>query len=302
MKKIIANISFLICKISFYLSSFIVTAALYLCTGYTDPIGLSLTSVVGFLLVLMFRNLVWRRYVAHKKDHNGKKILKEFLLFSVLCQIFLVVVFPASSILPRWFLESFKIAHYVEGEECSIGPYLQSAQNFWGKQIDFTKVHVVEGGIMKNLHYLQKIGWIAKDNNYVRDANVFGNTIYLADISSCLSKPTIFHELTHVWQMQNTVIFGPDQIPEFIHTTYQQFYEPDVPYDYGGYPGLKKAKEEGKPFFDFGMEQQAMMVQHLTWFNDGFEFKENEGGVTFTLEYKDLLQFFVNQMLTFKRS
>lgn len=302
MKKALLKILSLVSIIFFHLLAFIVTAALYLSTGYTNPLGLILTSLVGFSIVSIIRRIAWRRYVAGEQGYIGKKFIREFLLFSVLCQLFLILVFPIESIFPRWFLESAKIVHYVEEKECNIGDYLYSAKAFWGDQIDFSRVNVVEGGIMKNLYYLQKIGWIAKDNNYVREANVFGSTIYLADASSCEDKPTIFHELTHVWQIQNTVVFGPSQITGFIHTTYQQFYEPNVPYEYGGYAGLKKAKEEGKKFVDFGMEQQAMIIQHLIWFKDGFAFTEEEGGKVYAEAYKSILEEYANEMLSFKRS
>ncbi len=302
MKIIFHKIVHLFLRALFYLWSFIATVALYLCIGYTSSLALILLSVIGFAFTSIFRNQVWRRFVVHKKLQTKKTILSEFIIFSLLCQFFLLAVFPVSSLLPKSILESIKITHYVEGEECNIEAYINEAKNFWGDQIDFTKVNVVEGGIMKNLHYLQKIGWIAKDNNYVRDANVFGSTIYVADASACLSKPTIFHELTHVWQVQNTVIFGPELIPDFIHITYQQFYDPHTPYDYGGYYGLKKAKEEGKAFLDFGMEQQAMIVQHLRWFNDGLVFTEEEGGKVYTEAYKSILEEYVNEMLSFKRS
>jgi hypothetical protein len=125
----------------------------------------------------------------------------------------------------------------------------------------------------------------------------FGNTIYFTDISPCPLSYLYFHEMTHIWQMnhQRKLLFGFSTIPSWIRYVYKQFTDSDVLYDYGGVAGLRRARQEGKLFSDFGTEQQAMIVEDRYSANAGYTISPD--GEAFTEEYKELLEYYVHNML-----
>lgn len=293
--KISSYLKHVVTECFFFFCAVISSLILFVSTGHHRPGALFLIITGGFLIVSVLRNVVWRYALRLQNMQRVMHVVFEYLFFSVVAQIFLVLVVPLSSVVPEHILSRTGIIESAD-ELCSTAEYRTAAQLFWGNAIDFTHVHVYRGGGVENLRRLEEMGILKEGNNFVRSAMTFGNTIYVTKDSQCLSKQTFFHEMTHVWQFQTqrSELFGIRTIPGWLRYEFLQMKSPDILYEYNGYYGLKAAYEHGKGFFDFNLEQQAMFVEHLMWFRDGFMLPE---GRDLSQKYIDLLQIYTNEML-----
>ena len=214
---------------------------------------------------------------------------------AIVFQVFLILIVPRSSFVPDILLERSGITDFLEGSVCDTEGYLRMLKSFWGANIDFDKVRIVQGGMMANLAFLNKLGMI-KDG-HVRSAMTFGNTIYLGNITPCPTGELYFHEMTHVWQTQTqqSHLFGLKSVSGWIRLHYAQVVNPDPLYNYGGYYGLLAAKNQNKKFLDFNIEEQAMIVEHWYWIiKKGYVLPEGE---VLTEKYAKLLEYYVSDML-----
>ena len=118
-----------------------------------------------------------------------------------------------------------------------------SEQNLY--LIDFSSVTVVHGGMPK---------WTKNAGGMVID-----QTIHV-DECCCPSTSLLVHELFHVWQVQSGVLFKDGSFG-FWEWLWKQIVDRSGSYNYGGEEGLWSALEGNTPFIDFGIEQQAEMMQ-----------------------------------------
>src|SRR3989338_6148163 len=281
-------------RILFFILGYIAGIFFVLIGGFLESFGLFLEMTAGFALVCLLRNFVWRK-VFHKSIQSWKQIVGEFVVFAIVFQVFLILIVPRSSFVPDILLERSGITDFLEGSVCDTEGYLRMLKSFWGANIDFDKVRIVQGGMMANLAFLNKLGMI-KDG-HVRSAITFGNTIYLGNITPCPTGELYFHEMTHVWQTQTqqSHLFGLKSVSGWIRLHYAQVVNPDPLYNYGGYYGLLAAKNQNKKFLDFNIEEQAMIVEHWYWIiKKGYVLPEGE---VLTEKYAKLLEYYVSDML-----
>ncbi len=288
-------------EIVFFIFLTLCTSILFISFGFSDPIPLFLLGVASFGVTSALRNLVWRRYVIHTNIQPRKHILIECMVFILLFQSLLVLFVPLSSVVPGRLLESLHILTYIEGDVCARDAYFENAREFWGNTINFEDVHIVAGGEMYVMQALVNRGMLSGDTTYLRSAVTFGDTIYTSSIDECMTLPIFFHEMTHVWQMQTQrkTLWGITTVPDWISYVYTQFTNPDILYDYGGGNGLMQAEAEGKSFFDYGIEQQAMIIGDLMWFRIGYVLPE---GKEYSKRYQAVLEQYATEMLKGNRT
>ncbi len=284
-----------ITEIFFYVVAYFIEILLLITWGYTGPLGLLVEIVSGFCIASVFRNHIWRYAVVHTPLQTRNRVALECVVYVVLLQIVLIVVVPMSSILPEPLIERIGIVYPLEKTTCDVRTEIKMMESLWGKQITFNDVHFVQGGLEHILRLLEVQHSIPSGS--ARSAMTFGTTIYFADVSVCPNGHLYIHEMTHVWQMtyRRNTTFGWRTIPTWIWEAYTQYMNPDVLYNYGGPEGLLKAKDEEKRFSNFGIEQQAMIVEDRYSANAGYS--SSPEGFTYTNAYKELLEWYVRKML-----
>jgi len=292
MSKFLTAVYKIIAEGVFFIFSYLIGILLVLSFGFLESIGLCIELISGFLITLLFREYIWRRKIRKKQNSTRKRLMWEFIIFFILLQSFLIFTFPLSSVIPQKILENVGLIYPIENTNCAIREELQR-RTLWDDRIDYKKVRIVAGGLMRILWTLEQKGFIGR--GYARVAETFGSTIYLYDLKECPSSNVYFHEMTHIWQIQHarSRIFGVTTIPSWIRYYYLQITNSNVLYDYGGEAGLYRAKEEGRRFIDFGLEQQAMIVED--WYWKSVDSMSDQGEI-FTEEYKELLDYYVDDM------
>ena len=120
----------------------------------------------------------------------------------------------------------------MSGEEIAV------ASRVFGGAIDFERVRIDE----------RAVGPLVTERPYTSFHTI-------NDWSSTLDQSTLIHELTHVWQYEQS---GAIYMPQALH---QQFTRGDDAYNYKGVPGLQAAKAAGTSLTSFGREEQAQIVE-----------------------------------------
>jgi hypothetical protein len=143
---------------------------------------------------------------------------------------------------------------------------LQEAQLVFGSSLDFDRIWVHEEVAFPNI--IGRIGAaLARQKAPTNNAVTLGNHVYFPvqlkidqqkiENSDFQDIGWLIHELTHVWQFQNTgikylfkAILGHIRLGSKV-------------YDYGGKKGLKEAVDGGKTFAQFNPEQQGDIVRRI---------------------------------------
>lgn len=223
----------------------------------------------------------------------------ELFVFLFIWEMILVALFPLHSVLPEQVLARMNLVQEAEGPTCQVDIRIERTKEFYkNSNLDFEKVRFVYGGLHQTTAFFQNKG-IKIDFLAPRSGITIGNTIYFVDPSYyCVPTSVVVHELVHVWQYQNGANQGLAHVPEALQWQYYQFADPQRLYDYGGSEGLRKARQEGKTFFDFGIEQQAEMVaNYYHAVVQEYRYVPIIGGEEFTSEYIYQLEFFTRPVL-----
>lgn len=139
--------------------------------------------------------------------------------------------------------------------DASIPAFLRSGVDMGTVQQTVSKPTEDDRGAIADVH--------SDDPNHIR---VFDPGAYNADVRN--------HELTHVYQNNRS----PD-----ISTTNSsvgKYRVDNTSYDYGGQQGLVQARNAGKTIANFGIEQQAEMVEDYKHSHDAFLAKVKDGTAT----------------------
>ncbi len=292
-----------VAEILMFFMAYLLWVIFLLITGLLESIELYFQFVIAFLLASLFRNFVWRQWVAKRPLQKYRQILIEFVIFSIILQVFFIFFFPLNSIIPEKFLIKIGFVNDVRNPFCDTDRQYKLVENILGGQVDFSKVKIIQGGEPYIFYWLKR--WGIVDNQIFRTAEAFGNTIYFGSTNykgdesyyRCPEDYAFVHEMVHVWQFQHGRIemFGFKHIFNYPIYLYTQFYNPDSLYNYGGEIGLKEAKKSGKKFLDFNTEQQAMIIEDMYWFNIGNVWNSN--GENFTEEYGELLSYYTKEII-----
>lgn len=296
MMKVFKFIIVIFGELFFFISLVLIALMVFIAVGVLNPYALFAIFLFLFLTVSYVRNYWWRHWIgSHKQDL--RVLMVEGISFVILVQLLFVTLVPLQSIIPYKFQNWLGISTFVDVSTCDYEKYFTAASAIWKDQINFDNVHIIVGGEMRSLERLAMWGIISENNNIIRGAMTFGTNIYISKAEECLERTTFIHEMTHVWQFQQqpSLFFGIDKIYYWVDQLRTQITNPDVLYEYGGYYGLKEASEQGKQFLDFGIEQQAVIVQHYDQLNSGFVVN---GDTALTIEYQSLLNEYIDQMLT----
>lgn len=298
--KIWRGIKVVIVELFFFICTYILGILLTVAVGELGKGGLALTYSAAFLIALFWRNFVWRRIIRKSKNRGipliGKKrALITLIIFFLVLETSLIFIIPKSVLLPdEWLIRMGAMYPLERATQCDLAGELAQIKTLWGDRIDYEKVHFVKGGAMHTLWILEKKGLIP--HGHARVAQTIGNTIYLYDFPPCPTRDVYFHEMAHVWQKQHGQghLFGFGAVTNALRMQYFQIFDKDVLYDYGGEEGLAHAKQDGKHFADFGTEQQAMIIEDWYWKSVG---TKNQDGILFTPKYRELLDWYVAEML-----
>ena len=124
---------------------------------------------------------------------------------------------------------------------------------------DCLRLNFEEIGIrdISNSWFVKRYITSRKDFNTV--AYINRATIYSVIPNYIISTETIIHELTHSWQHQNGIFDGIKGLKILLGITNVK----QSMYDYGN---LTEAINNKKHFLDFGVEQQATIIQHYYWY------------------------------------
>ena len=105
---------------------------------------------------------------------------------------------------------------------------------------------------------ISSVGWLLSGRAYTH-----GNTIFWPK-NQRIDAATIAHELTHTYQFQKRGwAYWREaaglQIRYTLHGIAPRWFAD--PYDYGGASGLRQARDAGRTFADFNVEQQGQIVE-----------------------------------------
>jgi type VI secretion system secreted protein VgrG len=143
---------------------------------------------------------------------------------------------------------------------------LQEANLVFGTSLDFDRVWVHEEVAFPNL--IGRIGAaLARQKSPENNAVTLGNHVYfpvqlkidhqkIEDLN-LQNIGWLIHELTHVWQYQNT------GIQYLVKAVRGHIRMGSKVYDYGGKKGLEEAVDRGKRFAQFNPEQQGDIVRSI---------------------------------------
>jgi hypothetical protein len=198
--------------------------------------------------------LYWRR---RRKDSAEQAPLSIHLLVLyyllalatniVLAQFLLAYLIPGNSLLPV-SLFSTDVTEYdcVQDSIAELKAFYASVGS--ASLVDFSSVLVLAGGITGHLTGIPM---------------VIEETVHLTT-PQCPSTSLLAHELTHVWQFQQSEIFS-EGVTGFLEWLIDQNTVRDSMYDYD------LSVDVNKRFLDYGWEQQASMVEDafLAWRSSG---------------------------------
>jgi hypothetical protein len=117
------------------------------------------------------------------------------------------------------------------------------AGRVFGTSINFDLVRIDTGALSVSL--IKRLAGYSQAREFT--------TLHTINGAGGIADDTLIHELTHVWQYQQSgAIYA-----------FQALHAQSTPegYDYGGLPALKDAKRAGKGITSFNREQQAQIVE-----------------------------------------
>lgn len=246
-------------------------------------LGWHLAALLAFFALTLFYVLA-RRLPLSKLV---KPVSFGFFLFAVIIETPILVFAPANSFVPTGILEASNWMQDVTKGPCNFQSLIAEADDFYRGAVDFSGVRIVRGG-------LSKYPWFGR-------ATVNEETIY---VGKCLELEVFIHESAHIWQHQNGIGWlGPRTawgaakllLWRVIDPTGTAVSELYFVYDHGGPVGLPGARAGGKSFIEFGIEQQAMIIQDYHRVAEGYLFDYH--GRYFTSDYIEDLEFFAQQVL-----
>ena len=143
---------------------------------------------------------------------------------------------------------------------------LQEASIVFGSSLDFDRIWIHEEVAFPNL--IGRIGAaIARQKAPSNNAVTLGNHVYFPiqlmidqqkiEDSDYQNIGWLIHELTHVWQFQNT------GIKYLFNAILGHIRLGSKVYDFGGKKGLQDAVDGGKNFSEFNPEQQGDIVRSI---------------------------------------
>ena len=161
----------------------------------------------------------------------------------------------AFTLILEWFPGSYRP---LSAEE------LADARAVFGKSIELEKVRVAVMSPPVDL-----IEWINGERPFT--------TMYLLNFASWdqVDRPTLIHELAHVWQ---SLVEGPFYMLEAIHGQMTDGYNYGYDDDYDGEGAQDELAAAGGDFESFNREQQASIIEH--YFVRRFHDPEREDGTT----------------------
>ncbi len=220
------------------------------------------------------------------------KLLVQNLIFFLLVQMFVLVESPIHSLVPEQLLLKSGLLRSVDSvtSTCNEPEEIKIATKFVEPSIDTSQVKFYYGGSTVFTKYFGKLfPKIA--------ASTVNNYIYISPEEDCVRSEVIVHEFVHVWQYQHKIGSGPHGLIIVFQYIYLYLKDFNSLYDYGGVEGLAKAKIENKTFRDFGIEQQAMIVENYYFFLDW----SKRPGFTDLRDSEEfnLLKYFVDQEFVF---
>ncbi len=259
----------------------LLTVFLIFSIGLWGTIGWHFAMLLSFSAIVGSYLLIRRRRMPDIK--TVKTLIVELILFIAMLEVPVILLAPTNSALPLGALAAMGIAHDARGGPCDIETKVAEANAFYRGAVDYNHTKIVFGGMPKYFG--------------LRSAMTIEDTIYIEEPPSCISLETFVHESTHIWQFQTGYrvfrgVTGPFRLASWL---IQQATDPRGLYDYGGPSGLASARAQGKMFVDFGIEQQAMIMQDY--------FRAVQGNSTdfygrrFTADYKADLEYFAIQVI-----
>lgn len=123
---------------------------------------------------------------------------------------------------------------------------VELAKTFFGDSINYKRVRIDE---------LSIAGPMQQNFCYV--------SFYFVNSWGRMQNSLLLHELTHVWQFEQ---MGSVYIPRALKAQYSR-----MGYNYGGIAALKAAKELGKSFHSFNLEQQGDIIADYFLIKDGYQ-------------------------------
>lgn len=254
---------------------------LILTFGVKRSMGVHIAMFASFFIVKSVFLLSSR-----KSYRRPFKIIFEVVSYVFVLQIILLIFFPMLSFIPEKTLLRFGVIQDAKVYSCDIEGRFKVAKTFFQDSVDFDRIKTVYGGAPRNLALLSTFTKIKTKST---SAMVYEDTIYL-NSPICPSEELFIHEVTHVWQFQKTVVYGPTWFFRWSHWLVKQLIDPVSLYDYGGFEGLVEAKTTGKKFTDFGIEQQASIIE------DYFEIQKDR--IYFSDEYLSTFEYFVSEVIS----
>jgi len=246
------KLSQILSTVIFLFLSFFISALVIVSMGLSERISMHVGILFGLIISLLFFRLT---PLFQKSTPDTTKILKESVVFLVLMEFLILAFTPLHSLVPEKALLRLSILQKIDAKPgCDTKTEIIRAANFMKNNIDLGKVKLYYGG---EPEFTSKLGFIFPQTK----AAAYGNFIYVSKSEPCLDSATLVHELAHVWQYQIGMGFGPKWIPYWISYYWKYFTNINSLYDYGGNDGIKKAMDQGKNLSDFGLEQQANIVE-----------------------------------------
>lgn len=143
---------------------------------------------------------------------------------------------------------------------------IAEAQSVFGSSLHYDRIRLTEGAPWPD--WIAHIGaWFSRSDPPPHNAVTLGNTITfpVALRTTAADTPAAFvadmawliHELTHVWQFQHQ---GLGYLPRAF---WEQLWQAQASYDYGGEQGLKHARVKGLSITDLKLEQQGEVTRHF---------------------------------------
>ena len=256
----------------------------------SEPANMHIGILLGLTGSIVLFSIIFR--LKNKSFLKLQSVVILSILFITLSEIFLLIITPLHSLIPESILINLQIIRKVEnGRKCNSESEVQTAVNFFHKQIDISQLKIYIGGESRIVPYFGMILPQIK-------ASTYGNFIYISDTEPCITASTLVHELVHVWQFQKGMGFGARWIYYWINYYWIYFTNFYSLYEYGGWLGLINAKNSGKNFVGFGLEQQAMIVENYYKIISGNYLVTNPD--LFNSDSYKALNYFVSQEFSFK--
>ena len=259
--------------------------------GWFSAIGIHLMMVAAFCALFGLNIAIRKRLGIYRGQNEIKKIIIKMAVFLVILEIIFLFYAPLKTLIPYFVLENTNVIRPI-GNECNQLDLSEQAKKFFGDTVNFSNVNIVYGGMPSNIKLLHKVGLFKE---FSISALVLGNDVFIKSPQTCLKVDTYVHEFTHLWQVQHGTHSGIRAIkPLIVEQIYYQLTDRQRIYVFGGKAGLLTARTQKNNFLDFGIEQQAMIVQNYflaTVLSAKYDFY----GEKITPDYIEILRYYATQ-------